>query len=260
MSGPIESSPAVSTLVQDNPWQALRRHTAARIALGRVGASLPTDEVLRFGLAHAQARDAVLRPLDCEVLQRELAADGWRVLRARSQAPGRRDYLLRPDLGRRLREADRAALAAQPAAAELAIVVADGLSSCAVQQHVRPLLAEFRSRFDTDWENTPLVLVEQGRVAIGDDIGAALGAQLVVVLIGERPGLSSPASLSIYLTFAPRPGRTDGERNCISNVRPQGLDYPLAAHKLAYLCRAALRLQLTGVGLKDDSDLGVLPG
>lgn len=253
---PVASRP----LVRDDPWQALRRHTAARIALGRVGASLPTDEVLRFGLAHAQARDAVLRPLDADALQRDLEADGWRVLRAHSAAPSRHDYLLRPDLGRRLRDADRARLAAEATATELALVVADGLSSSAVQQHVCPLLAEFRSRFDTDWQNTPLVLVEQGRVAIGDDIGAALGARLAVVLIGERPGLSSPASLGVYLTFAPRPGRTDGERNCISNVRPEGLVYADAAYKLAHLCRAALRRQLTGVDLKDDSDLLALPG
>lgn len=263
--GPIEPTAPVEpagpgALVRDDPWHALRRHTAARIALGRVGASLPTDEVLRFGLAHAQARDAVLRPLDADALQRDLESDGWRVLRAHSAAPSRHDYLLRPDLGRCLREADGEMLAAQPAAGELAIVVADGLSSSAVQQHVRPLLTEFRSCFDTDWAHTPLVLVEQGRVAIGDDIGAALGARLVAVLIGERPGLSSPASLGVYLTFAPRPGRTDGERNCISNVRPEGLDYPLAAHRIAHLCRAALRLQLTGVDLKDDSDVRVLAG
>lgn len=259
--GPIEpidpSRPG--TLVRDDPWQALRRHTAARIALGRVGASLPTDEVLRFGLAHAQARDAVLRPLDADALQGELQADGWRVLRAHSAAPGRHEYLLRPDLGRRLREADRERLGVEPAAAELALVVADGLSSSAVQQHVRPLLAEFRGRFDTDWARTPLVLVEQGRVAIGDDVGSALRARLAVVLIGERPGLSSPASLGVYLTFAPRPGRSDGERNCISNVRPEGLTYPAAARTLAHLCRAALRRQLTGVDLKDDSDLHALP-
>lgn len=255
---PIEPS-RPGTLVRDDPWQALRRHTAARIALGRVGASLPTDEVLRFGLAHAQARDAVLRPLDADALQGELEGDGWRVLRAHSAAPGRHEYLLRPDLGRRLREAERERLAAEPAAAELALVVADGLSPSAVQQHVRPLLAEFRGRFDIDWARTPLVLVEQGRVAIGDDIGAALRARLVAVLIGERPGLSSPASLGVYLTFAPRPGRSDGERNCISNVRPEGLVYPEAAHKLVHLCRAALRRQLTGVDLKDDSDLLALP-
>lgn len=255
---PIEPS-RPGTLVRDDPWQALRRHTAARIALGRVGASLPTDEVLRFGLAHAQARDAVLRPLDADALQGELEGDGWRVLRAHSAAPSRHEYLLRPDLGRRLRDADRERLADEAAAPELALIVADGLSSSAVQQHVRPLLAEFRGRFDIDWARTPLVLVEQGRVAIGDDIGAALRARLVAVLIGERPGLSSPASLGVYLTFAPRPGRSDGERNCISNVRPEGLTYPAAAHTLAHLCRAALRRQLTGVDLKDDSDLLSLP-
>ena len=256
--GPVD--PAENgRLVRDDPWQALRQHTAARIALGRVGASLPTDEVLRFGLAHAQARDAVLRPLEADTLQGEFETDGWRVLRAHSAAPGRHDYLLRPDLGRRLRDADRERLGAEAAASELALVVADGLSSSAVQQHVRPLLAEFRGRFDTDWARTPLVLVEQGRVAIGDDIWAALRARLVAVLIGERPGLSSPASLGVYLTFAPRPGRSDGERNCISNVRPEGLVYPEAAHKLVHLCRAALRRQLTGVDLKDDSDLLALP-
>lgn len=253
------SPPSPVALVQDNPWESLRRHTAARIALGRVGPSLPTGEVLRLGLAHAQARDAVHRPLDFDALHRELLGDGWPVLRAHSQSPNRQTYLLRPDLGRRLLEADGAALRTRRAAAELAIVVADGLSSSAVQQHAQPLLAAFRTCFDTDWANTPVVLVEQGRVAIGDEIGEALRARLVAVLIGERPGLSSPASLGVYLTFAPRQGRMDSERNCISNVRPEGLAYPLAAHKLAHLCRAALRLQLTGVDLKDDSDLLASP-
>lgn len=245
--------PADRPLIQDNPWESLRRHTAARIALGRVGASMPTDEVLRLGLAHAQARDAVHRPLDFAALHDGLAADGWRVLRARSQATNRQTYLLRPDLGRRLDEADATALRDQPPAVELAIVVADGLSSAAVQRHARPLLAAFREAFDTDWAGTPVVLAEQGRVAIGDEIGAALRARLVAVLIGERPGLSSPASLGVYLTHAPRPGRMDSERNCISNVRPEGLAYAPAARRLAYLCRAALRLRLTGVGLKDES-------
>lgn len=241
------------SLIQANPWEALRRHTAARIALGRVGASLPTDEVLRLGLAHAQARDAVHLPLDFIALQTALAADGWPVLRVHSQARDRQTYLLRPDLGRRLREDDDARLRTQPAAAELVIVVADGLSSSAVQQHAQPLLAALRQRFDTDWTRTPVVLAEQGRVAIGDEIGAALRARLVAVLIGERPGLSSPASLGVYLTYAPRKGRMDSERNCISNVRPEGLVYAQAAHKLAYLCQAALQRQLTGVHLKDDS-------
>ena len=246
---------ALSTLVQANPWDQLRRHTAARIALGRVGASLPTAEVLRLGLAHAQARDAVHQALDFAALHSQLAAAGWPVLRVRSQAHNRHTYLLRPDLGRRLHEDDSLRLRAQPAAAELALVIADGLSSSAIQQHAQPLLSAFRARFDTDWARTPLVLAEQGRVALGDDIGAALRARLIVMLIGERPGLSSPASLGIYLTYAPRVGRMDSERNCISNVRPEGLGYIEAAHKLDYLCRAALRCQLTGVGLKDDSRL-----
>jgi len=133
------------------------------------------------------------------------------------------------------------------------VVVADGLSGAAVQQHAAPLLTALKQHLQTDWANTPLVLAEQGRVALGDEIGGLLGARLVAVLIGERLGLSSPASLGVYLTFAPRVGRMDSERNCLSNVRPEGLDYPQAAHKLAWLCRAALHGQLTGVALKDDS-------
>jgi len=242
-------------LIQDNPWDELRAHTSARIALGRVGSSLPTAEVLRFGLAHAQARDAVHRPLDFAELKLRLEAEGFRTLRVKSDAADRQTYLLRPDRGRRLCEACRARLVEEPAAPELAVVIADGLSSSAVQQHALPLLALFRERFVTDWANTPVVLAEQGRVALGDGIGAALRARLLVMLIGERPGLSSPDSLGLYLTFQPRVGRMDSERNCISNVRPQGLPYALAAHKLDYLAREALRLQLSGVELKDDSGL-----
>lgn len=242
-------------LVQHNPWDELRAHTSARIALGRVGASLPTSEVLRFGLAHAQARDAVHRPLDFAALRAQLEAEYFRVLRVRSDAEDRQTYLLRPDKGRRLEDACYQRLRDEPGAPELAVVIADGLSSIAVQRHALPLLQLFRQRFDTDWANTPVVLAEQGRVAIGDGIGQALGARLVVMLIGERPGLSSPDSLGLYLTFQPRVGRMDSERNCISNVRPEGLPYALAAHKLDYLAREALRLQLSGVELKDDSNL-----
>jgi len=242
--------------VRPDPWQALRQHTAARIALGRSGSSLPTAEVLRLGLAHAQARDAVHTPLDFAVLSGSLRADGWQPLQVHSQAADRQSYLLRPDLGRRLRADDAARLrqhAGPNATLDLVIVVADGLSSAAVQQHAQPLLAALKKHLQADWAHTPLVLAEQGRVALGDEIGGLLGARLMVLLIGERPGLSSPASLGIYLTYAPRIGRMDSERNCISNVRPEGLDYPQAAHKLAWLCRAALRGQVTGVALKDDS-------
>jgi len=244
--------------VRPDPWQALRQHTAARIALGRSGASLPTAEVLRLGLAHAQARDAVHTPLDFANLSDGLRADGWQPLQVHSQAADRQSYLLRPDLGRRLRADDATRLRQHVglnATFDLVIVVADGLSSAAVQQHAQPLLAALKNHLQTDWANTPLVLAEQGRVALGDEIGGLLGARLVVLLIGERPGLSSPASLGIYLTYAPQLGRMDSERNCISNVRPEGLDYLQAAHKLAWLCRAALRRQVTGVALKDDSPL-----
>ncbi|MGE8359352.1 ethanolamine ammonia-lyase subunit EutC [Pseudomonas sp.] len=247
--------PRKSDLTQHNPWDDLRVHTSARIALGRVGSSLPTAEVLKFGLAHAQARDAVHRPLDFDELQQQLSDDGFRTLRVHSQASDRQAYLLRPDHGRLLHPDCQARLESEPPAPELALVIADGLSSIAVQRHALPLLQAFRERFDTDWAETPVVLAEQGRVAIGDGIGLALRARLVIVLIGERPGLTSPDSLGLYITYAPQVETMDSQRNCISNVRPQGLPYALAAHKLDYLARQALRLQLSGVALKDDSNL-----
>jgi ethanolamine ammonia-lyase small subunit len=241
-------------LVQSDPWDALRTHTSARIAIGRVGGSLPSAEVLRFGLAHARARDAVHHPLVSADLATRLRAAGFRVAQVRSQAPDRQTYLLRPDLGRRLDEADREALLAAPPAPELAVVVADGLSTFAIERHALPLLEALRERFTTDWAATPVVMVDQGRVAVGDDIGEALQARMVVVLVGERPGLTSPDSLGIYFTYQPRTGRMDSERNCISNVRPEGLPIDAAADKLSHMLRQSLTLQLSGVGLKDDSE------
>jgi ethanolamine ammonia-lyase small subunit len=243
------------SLIQSNPWQGLRAHTPARIALGRVGSSLPVKEVLRFGLEHARARDAVHRPLDVIALQSELESENFRTLRVRSLAPDRQTYLVRPDLGRRLYEDDRRHLDNEPATPQLAVVVADGLSSIAAQRHALPVLKLLREQFATDWDATAIVVAEQGRVALGDDIGEGLRAELVATFIGERPGLTSPDSLGIYLTFRPHVGRMDSERNCISNIRPEGLPYAQAAHKLCYLMREALRLGLTGVGLKDDSQL-----
>lgn len=252
-----------------DPWHALRRLTAARIALGRAGASQPTQALLEFGLAHARARDAVHAPLDAQALMRALQADGWETRQARSAAPDRATYLRRPDLGRRLDDADRAALAAHtvrapdadhpPATPSLALVVADGLSALAVARHARGVLAELRPRL-AGWQFTPVVAVSQGRVAVGDDVGEALGTDAVAVLIGERPGLSSPDSLGIYLSWAPRRGMHDAQRNCISNVRPEGLPYALAAFKLAWLLDGARRLGATGVGLKDDSDALLVDG
>lgn len=247
-------------LVLGNPWDELRAHTSARIALGRVGASLPTAEVLRFGLAHAQARDAVHHPLDFETLEAQLREAGFQTRRVKSDATDRHAYLLRPDQGRRLDAQCRQRLEREPAAPELAVVVADGLSSSAVQRHALPLLEAFRAAFAADWARVPVVLAEQARVALGDGIGEALRARLVVLLIGERPGLSSPDSLGLYLTYQPRVGRMDSERNCISNVRPEGLPYEPAAARLAYLAREALRLNLSGVALKDDSPLRTVDG
>jgi len=242
-----------------DPWQALRAHTAARIALGRSGVSLPTEELLRFGCAHAQARDAVHLPLDADALCATLEAAGWPTLQVHSAAPDRATYLLRPDLGRMLDEASAARLAGQEGGFDVQLVVGDGLSSLAVSRHAAPLIAEVRSRAPAAWRFGPVVVARQARVALGDPVGELLRARLVVVLIGERPGLSSPDSLGIYLTWAPRRGRSDAERNCISNVRPEGLGYAQAARRLVWLVQEAWRLQLSGVGLKDRSDVPALP-
>lgn len=224
----------------------LRRFTPARVALGRTGHSLPTTELLRFQLDHARARDAVYEELDPSSL-------GIPHLLLRSAAPDRATYLRRPDLGRRLSEASRALLSKGDY--DVAIVIADGLSAPAVHHHAVPLLESLMALLAAeDWRLAPLTVVLQGRVAIGDEIGERLGASLVVVLIGERPGLTSPDSLGIYLTWSPRPGRTDAERNCISNVRTEGMGYSLAAHKLHFLMREARVRKFSGVELKEDSD------
>lgn len=248
----------MDSIVTANPWENLRRHTPARIALGRSGISMPTAQHLAFQLAHAQARDAVQRALDLRLTAEAIEALGVPTLTARSAAPDRASYLQRPDWGRQLDDASARALGTAPGtqAPDLAIVVADGLSALAVERHAAPFLAALLAELHGDalaWHLTPAVLVEQGRVAIGDDIGERLGARMVLVLIGERPGLSSPDSLGIYLTWAPQRGRNDAERNCISNVRPQGQDYPEAARRAAWLLRAARAGERTGVALKDES-------
>ncbi|MFT3720514.1 ethanolamine ammonia-lyase subunit EutC [Pseudorhodoferax sp.] len=242
-----------------DPWADLRAHTAARIALGRSGAAMPTHELLRFGLAHAQARDAVHVQLDTAAVAAELQAQGHATLHVQSAAPDRAAYLLRPDLGRRLGAADAQALAAsQEGGCDLLLVVADGLSSLAVQRHAAGLVRHIGAAAPEGWRIGPVVIATQARVALGDDIGAALKARMVAVLIGERPGLSAPDGIGIYLTWQPQPGRHDAQRNCISNVRPEGLPLPAAAARLWWLCREARRLGLTGVNLKDMSDVEVL--
>ena len=250
----------MNRFVAPDPWHTLRSFTRARIALGRTGHGLPTDALLAFELAHAKARDAVHHPLEIDALRSALRAQGFATLDAHSAAPDRAHYLRRPDLGRRLADESRTALErAKTEGVDLTFVVADGLSAFATARHAVPLLVAARAKLE-GWRIGPVVIARQARVALGDEIGALLGATFVAVLIGERPGLSSPDSLGIYLTYGPRVGRTDAERNCISNVRPEGLGYAEAAHKLHYLLTQARRLSLTGVALKDDSDALAAPG
>lgn len=240
------------------PLARLRRFTTARVALGRAGNALPTPTQLDFVEAHAMARDAVHAALDVDALAAELASLCLPATVVNSRAPDRRTYLVRPDLGRAL---DAAAVARLTRCdPPLALVIADGLSATAVQRHAAPFLAEALPRLARIGVAAgPAVIAMQARVALGDAIGAALGAEAVAVLIGERPGLSAPDSLGLYLTWNPRPGRTDAERNCISNIRPAGQPYAAAADTLAWLVGEMRRRRLTGVALKDERPTGALP-
>lgn len=244
-----------------DPWSALRRHTAARIALGRAGVSLPTAEWLGFGLAHALARDAVHLALDNTAVQTQVQALGLACHAVHSAAADRATYLRRPDLGRRLSDDSAEKLASLPRmTADLLVVVADGLSALAVHRHAAPMLAELQTHLaQAGLRLGPVLVARQARVALGDAAGAALGAPAVLVLIGERPGLSAPDSLGAYLTWAPRAGLADALRNCVSNIRPEGLAHGLAAHKITWLLAMARRGGGTGVALKDESDRVALP-
>lgn len=243
-----------------DPWSKLSERTPARIALGRAGLSLPTREVLALALDHARARDAVHATLDLPRLEAEIGGLGLATIRVESEAMERRRYLLRPDLGRSLGAASRRKLEGLAQGhPDVAIVLGDGLSAAAVHRHAVATLAAFlEAAKGAPLTLAPVVIAEGARVALGDEIGHLLGARLSVVLIGERPGLSSPDSLGIYLTFAPRPGRTDAERNCVSNVRPEGLPPREAGRKLAWFVREALSRGLTGVALKDESRTGLV--
>jgi ethanolamine ammonia-lyase small subunit len=242
-----------------DPWARLRQVTGARIALGRAGGSLPTEPLLEFQLAHARARDAVHLPFDAEGLQRRLQEHGHVVLRVRSEVDSRTVYLRRPDLGRRLDTPSRELLTAFAdgrSGYDAVFVIADGLSPLAVHRHaVTVFELALHALTRQAWRVAPVILAEQSRVALGDEIGELLAAGQVAILIGERPGLSAADSLGIYLTYAPRVGRTDAERNCISNIRPEGLGYEEAAETLVRLMVRARHCRLTGVGLKDDGDL-----
>jgi len=252
--------------VTDNTWHLLRQFTAARISLGRSGVSIPTSEMLAFQLAHAQARDAVHTPLDFEDLEQKLgeltiqfsSLISGQPISLHSQASDRMEYLQRPDLGRSLNKESVRKLQeiASQYSYNLSIVVADGLSATAIYQNALPFIQSLIEALQADeqsWTLAPITLVEQGRVAISDEVGELLNVDLVLMLIGERPGLSSPDSMGLYLTWAPRVGLKDSSRNCISNVRPEGLAYSAAVQKALYLLRESRRLKLSGVNLKDRS-------
>ena len=229
----------------------LRDFTPARVEIGRVGHSLPTRELLDFQLAHAQARDAVHLALDVNSLVVELQQHDIKYITLASAAPDRSTYLRRPDLGRKLNQESRDRLMALKSNYDVAFVIADGLSALAAHRHAVPLLQCVLPKLD--WRVSPVGIVEQGRVGISDEIGELLGARLAVILLGERPGLGAPDSLGVYLTWQPRVGRTEAERNCISNIRAEGLSYAAAAHKLLFLMNESRRLKLSGVRLKEES-------
>lgn len=239
----------------------LRGLTPARIALGRSGVSLPTQALLDFTLDHARARDAVHAPFDAEAMCAGLDGAGLDAVAVSSRAAVRGDYLRRPDLGRQLDAASRDRLAQRPKApCDVVLVIADGLSPAAVRQHAAGLAREVCDRLAAaQLVIGPVVVATGGRVALGDEIGALVGARMVLVVIGERPGLTTPCSLGVYLTFGPRLGLTDADRNCVSNIHPAGLSAAVAADRIAWLARQGLLRGLTGVALKDDSGIATLP-
>jgi len=235
-------------------WESLKAFTKARIALGRTGIATPLKEVLDFRMCHAHARDAVYSILKVDELTGSLQQFQMQIVFASSKANDRATYLQRPDLGRKLSDASANNLKNETSyPADIAIVIADGLSATAINEHavhvVKKLIPLLKQSVLTI---APLVIVEQGRVAIADEVGSILQAKLSLILIGERPGLSSPDSMGAYITYQPSPGKTDESRNCISNIRPEGLGYDLAAEKIAKLIKASLQLKLSGIKLKDE--------
>lgn len=258
------------SLIIENPWNLLRDYTDARIGLGRTGVSIPTSHSLAFQLAHAQAQDAVHLPLDIEhvydqINNNNLNPENFLPILLHSQATSRTIYLQRPDLGRRLNSDSIEKLEKinldKNEPFDLSIVIVDGLSSLAIKENAVNYIEKLLSALTNDsqkWEIAPLVIVQQGRVAIGDEVSELLKAKISLVLIGERPGLSSPDSLGLYLTWNPKVGLTDASRNCISNVRSEGLSYEEAVKKTMYLLKESRRLELSGVNLKDRTTSDVI--
>jgi ethanolamine ammonia-lyase small subunit len=239
-----------------NDWEILNKLTTARIGLGRTGVSLPTDRLLDFQLAHAKAQDAVYLPLDIGKLDKQLKSIEMSYIDLHSQANSRETYLQRPDLGRKLDKKSSKKLIINDTRYDLAIVIVDGLSSLAIHENAVNFLKKLTNvlhQDSQDWSLAPLTIVKQGRVAIGDEIGERLNANTVLVLIGERPGLSSPDSLGLYMTWEPKVGLKDSNRNCISNIRSKGLSYEEAAKKAFYLLVKSRELKFSGVELKERS-------
>jgi ethanolamine ammonia-lyase small subunit len=250
----MTSSPIIPSSSAPRTFADLRRLTPARVALGRSGVSLTTDALLDFTLAHARARDAVHAAFDAAVIADELGALGLTPHLVSSRAETRRDYLARPDLGRQLAPASRALLEGRSSSADLALVIGDGLSPVAVTSQAVEVVRRLLPRLAAAGISVgPAVVATGARVALGDEIGALLGAKVVLVLIGERPGMSAPASLGAYVTLDPKLGRTDADRNCVSNVHTAGISADEAAFKIAWLAREALARGLSGVALKDES-------
>ena len=245
-----------SKTTHHDPWSPLRSHTAARIALGRAGGSLPTAELLDFRAAHASAVDAVYAPLDVAALQSDLVSLGQETLVLHSSAPDRATYLARPDLGRQLDEQSRGKLlerSTELGRSDIALIIADGLSAKAAQRQAPPLLRVLMPRLQSKGLSiAPIVIVRHGRVAIQDEIGQILNAKMACILLGERPGLGTPDSLGAYLVHGPKSGNTNAQRNCVSNIRPEGLSFDAAADLLAYLITHALHLGISGIDLKDE--------
>lgn len=249
--------------VTSDPWSPLRRHTAARIALGRAGGSLPTAELLRFSLDHAEARDAVYAELNPSELENSVAGLGLATVQVETLAADRMTYLRRPDLGRRLDEASRLQLEAAGDDSQhfdLSIVVADGLSAQAAQRYAAPLLGTLVPLVTDGFTIAPIAIARQARVALQDEIAVILRARSSVILLGERPGLHAPVSLGAYFVYAPKVGTTDERRNCVSNIRDDGLPPATAAQTLFYLITQGLQGRISGVHLKDERRSPVLPG
>lgn len=246
----------IQKYIPEDAWQSLKQFTAARIALGSTGVAIPLKEVLQFRLAHAHARDAVFSQLNEAVLLQELVQFKLDCFSLHSNAKDRNEYLQQPNFGRQLNESSVSQLQNINTPCDIALIIADGLSATAINNHAVPLLKVLIPLLrQPDFSLAPITIVQQARVAIGDEISVLLKAKFSIVLIGERPGLSSPDSMGAYLTYNPDIGLTDESRNCISNIRPEGMDYKTAAEKIYYITTEAFRLQYSGVALKDNAGL-----